>query len=411
MPLPVTISGTAFPDQNYFCGPFKSSAGNFYVILLDSTDKSLIEAWKATDPTSSFTEQDSVDKPNLVTVLNSVWVYQVSDVLHIISSSSGASGVDELSYHQFNMATDNWDLVTEIVEASLAGGSEVDISCSIAVRSTADVIVLYNGDTDVIKGTVYRRVKYARREAGIWTVGIAVDNGGATNWFGSVIVPGSSDRMHFFFYDSTSFDAYQRTLNSVNSLEAFPGSFDALAGSGAIHHFNPGVHWTSGANEKVRCPYLDSTSKLSVAALNSADAPTVSIVATNISDNTVEDSVPSADLYPTACMALETDKQHILYSDDATQDLFRDVTGADNDTWGTDVEVLDAVTINRVSASVYTRGGATELAYVYDDAGTVKYNEVELVAAGPGSPYYVRTGGVPHMRIGRPGTFAGRTWD
>jgi hypothetical protein len=41
---------------------------------------------------------------------------------------------------------------------------------------------------------------------------------------------------------------------------------------------------------------------------------------------------------------------------------------------------LDAVTINRISCNIYPRDGAIKLAYVYDDDGDIKYNEVSISA-------------------------------
>src|SRR3990172_7562625 len=373
MALQVTISGVVFPPENYYVGPFKSSEGAYYVILLDSSDTSLIEAWKATDPTSSFSEQNGANKPNLTNLVRSLWVCQVSDVLHIAAQEASTGRV---SYRSFDMASDFWSLEpNETVETPAQAPDAMSVS--IGIRSDGDVIILYNGDTDAVKGNPYQRVDYARKEGSTWTTGVAVDNAGSVNWYGSVVVLGSSDRMHFFFSSYTANDAYQRCLTSANALETFPSSFDTDI-SATKHAYVNGVHWTSGGNEKVRCLYKDGDDTGAVAKLTSADAPTVTVTANAV------DAVAAGN-NPICGMALQTNVQHIMLARSSDADLYRDYTGADDDTWANadDVMVLEVVTINAISVNVYLRGSATELAYVYDDNGTIKYNEVQLAAGGP----------------------------
>ena len=81
MALPTTISGHSFPTQNYFCGPFKSSGGNFYCILLGALNA--ISALKASDPTDAFTVQDAGNQQVGGSGFN-LWVHQVADVLHVV---------------------------------------------------------------------------------------------------------------------------------------------------------------------------------------------------------------------------------------------------------------------------------------------------------------------------------------
>ncbi|KKK80858.1 hypothetical protein LCGC14_2819290 [marine sediment metagenome] len=87
MALPVTLSSPTIAVHNAYHGPFKSSGGNFYTILCgttamssvwavqdgdnihvifthDSTATHNLTAWKATDPTSSFAEQDTSNRPS-----------------------------------------------------------------------------------------------------------------------------------------------------------------------------------------------------------------------------------------------------------------------------------------------------------------------------------------------------------
>jgi hypothetical protein len=78
---------------------------------------------------------------------------------------------------------------------------------------------------------------------------------------------------------------------------------------------------------------------------------------------------------------------YMLYSGGGTsgvdQDLYYSKSTNDGATWSTVTEEIDAITVNYISANIYVRGTDTVMAYVYDDAGVVKYNEKVLVAGAP----------------------------
>ena len=190
MALPVTISSVQFPDQNYFVGPFKSG-GNFYTVLLDGSDQSIIEVHKAADPTSSFAEQDLGNKPNLTNNVLSMWAYQEGTDLHIAHQEATTQRV---GYSVFHMATDLWH-ATIVDEAVITPSNVTDaaVAVSISYRASDEIpIILYAGTADTVHGGDRQRVDYARRTGGSWTVDIAVDDGAQYDWIGCVIVPGSS---------------------------------------------------------------------------------------------------------------------------------------------------------------------------------------------------------------------------
>ena len=371
MALPVTIANVQFPTQNNYFGPFLSG-GAFYTVLLDSGDASIIEVHKATDPTDSFAEQDSGDKPDLTNTCRSLWVYQLGTDLHIAHQETTTGRV---GYSLFHMATDQWDgtFVNLLVEAPTNGPTSNALGCSIAVRSDGDVIVLYAGDTDREMGNPYQRVDYGRKENGTFAnVGIAVGGTGATeDWAGSVIVRGSSDRMHFFFANRSLNDGFQRTLQSDNTLESLPAAGDSSLDTNLNHPFGPGVSYDDSGTQRVRCPYSDSSDKVSYAEFDSANAPGAFTPNVDVSDNTA-----FAGYY---CMAVDGTDEYLLYADRTDGDLYQDK----ND--GTDTEVLDGVAVDRISCNGYARSGQ-KLAYIYRDGGTIKYNEVDIGGAPADEP-------------------------
>ena len=386
MALPINIFRRV-GEQNSYHGPFHSAgdaaADNVSVVLTNSIpDGETILLMRSPNPTSSsFVVEDTLNSPvfGSGTTVDSLWSVQGGEKIHVVGQNDGHdvwyAQVEDLSqgasaiWHDIDGAGDRDILVDS---APIGDDGPNAIACSISAETTGtDIVVAYQGLNDMDMGTAYARidVKRSTDDGENWGSVIAIDNGGAVHWTGPVIVQGSSDRMHIFFIDDNNNDAYQRTLRSDDSLETFPSAFDAAAGAVGSYVFGRGVAFTSGADTKVRAPYKDADNTLSVVRFNSVDTPSVTTV-TGVSDTTA-----ATDIFG---LAVDTDVQHLLYRG-ADADLFRDETGADNDTWGTDTEVLDAVTINDVFPNVYDRSGQ-KLAYIYDDGGTVKYNEVTLAA-------------------------------
>lgn len=382
MALPTTISGALVTGRGD-CKPCLSSGGNVYVLLRDSTDNSLLEAWKATDPTVSFAEQNEAGKPDLTNTISALCVYQVGDVLHIATQESTTSRV---AYHTFNMATDAWAIVNETVDA-MGGTAVLTTLVSLVVRSDGDVIVLYAGALETVTMTAQQRVDYARREGGTWTAGIAVDNGGADDWLAGTAVLGSSDRSHFFFINDDVDDAYQRTLTSANALETFPASFDtSIQASASIIDFGPGTVYVSGGQTKIRVPYADA-SLVSVAQCDSADAPTVTVQA---GVTATEPRLGTGLNIYLICAVASGTTLYLLWVDVTSQDLMYD-SNADGAGFGTD-QTLFTGTVARPKANVYTRSGTVRLAYLMHepDDTTTKYNELDLGAAPSGARKYLR---------------------
>ena len=366
MVLPITIgdSDTDLPDQNYYCGPEKSSGDNFYLLtsqrIFDGfTLTAFSRIFKATDPRDSWTAQDTANEPstNITDPTETAWLFRVSDVLHM-------SYFDTIGYRYitFNMANDTWGSELTIENPSNIPNST---SCSLAVRDDGDVIVEYNGDTDKFMGQDRDRVDHARKENGTFaTVGIEISDSAsnqAHDWYGSVIVKGESDRMHFFFSNRTLLDAFQRTLLSDNSLEAFPSAGDS--NTGAINLlFGPGFN----AAGEIRVPYYDSNAAITYAEFTSADAPGA-FTQNPVGEITVEVN-DGTNGSPVACLAFIEADEHLLYSDVSLNDLTHDVNESDTD----DTEFVGVIT--GLSCNIYDREGS-KLAYLIDDGGTIKYNE------------------------------------
>jgi hypothetical protein len=336
-----------------------------YTILLHDTDNSIFGVWKAADPTGSWS---FVSDSAIVLAGNvqSYWAFQTaSEHIHVVTQESGG----RVSYHKFNPATDLWEIADETVDDTVNAAIGVtQCGVAVSVRTDGDIIVLYT-DHDGSDASV----SYARRESGSWTSGTDVASSAGNDFIAGSIVRGSSDRMHLFYtYDPSAGDnqARHRTLTSANSLQT-EQTLDAAVFTG-IHSFTHGD--LTGTNDIAIGRTTDAASSvITVSEAASADVPSWSH--TSVSDAAADSQNGS----PVASVSTDGTDLHLLYSRDSDNDLYRDKdTGSG---WGADVATQTGVTANRVSTNVFSRGGSTRFAYLWDDAGTVKYGEISLAAA------------------------------
>lgn len=367
MALPVTITGLGNGSR-----PFLSSSGNVYII--GSEGSTNLAAYKATDPTSSFSNVGT-DVTTAISI-NSIDVFQVGDVLHVVTYLYFNSD-NRVIYHTFNMSSDSWTISNETVKGtySRAFGTGAEGHASITVRSDGDVIVLYPGEPAASMGTDYERAKYARREGGTWTIDVAVDNAGADHWYPSGTVMGSSDRMHFFLVNDDLTSMYQRTLTSANALEAFPSAFDSTVHGTPASCIQSGTSYDDGGTQRVRFPVVDATAvTINSAKLDSGDAPTVT-QDTDITGATgfwasKEASSFSAD---------GTTLWH-TFVDNSTKDIFTQ-SNADDGGWSTPASFYTTTGVN-VKTNVYTRGTSVVLAMVIHVGSDAVYHEKTLSTTG-----------------------------
>ncbi len=339
-----------------YAGPYKSSGGDFYT--LSNPTNTTIGMYKNTNPgTASWVEQDSGDRPTNTAINPSADSVQDGDTIHIAYSDDVVS----YRYVTFDMSTDQWGTSESIVDPTDTGYGANDISIAISRRSDGDLVVLYNGDAENIHGTRYLRVHHAIKVSS-WTVDTQVSGGGEDDWHGSVIVPGSSDRMHFFFNNTDLGDAYQRTLRSDDNMESLPSAFDSDVPANFGHAFRAGISYDDGGTQKIRAPYRDDSNKASVAEFDSADTPSVS-VNVDVGDNTTSSPV-------SMFMLVDGTDNHLLYASSLL------VHHDKND--GTDVQVLSesgGPTVGALSGTIYEHGGDIVIAFTYVIGGQAKYFE------------------------------------
>ncbi len=230
MALPTTVVSQAGAEGHH--PPVKSSGGDFYCIVIDASDASIVNAFKATDPSDSWTEQDAGSAPNAPADIQGYTTAVHDNIIHVASWD-----VDfRHEHYQFDMDTDSW-----IVDEFLTNPTDDPNHSwgSLAVRSDGDVIYGYVGDSDVIT-TNWERTDYGRRESGSWTTGQGVNTGGSTHYGNINVVRGpGTDDMHFVYQlTSAAGDPptawttmHTRTLDPSNTLASANSSSMDTAGT------------------------------------------------------------------------------------------------------------------------------------------------------------------------------------
>jgi hypothetical protein len=257
-------------------------------------------------------------------------------------------------------------------------------SISIAVRSDGDQIALYTGDTDKEMGTVYDRCDYAREEGAGWTTGVNVGGDGLEeDHTAGVVVRGSSDNVHFFwFYQDTGGAGADYvaacTLDPTANTLSTTQTYTTNAPDAMWHAFAPGVYHDDGSNKRISVPFKDSNADISViTTIEDGSGDVGSLTYTSVYSS---EDVKEANSTPVACGAIDlgSDKMYILWASNADSNIARsDAATPHTSGWSTTTDMLSG-TINRLGCNIYPRNGSLKLAYVYDDGGTTKYNEYDI---------------------------------
>jgi len=378
MALPTTITGISTLVS--CVGPFISSGGNVYFFGVDGTTATTLQAFKATDPTSSFA---SIATQGQGQNIQGIAGYQVSDVIYLaMSMGTGTSDTTiNIIYATFNMATDAFVLQENIqtgIDTRTSGGVAAYAVSIVFRASDSQPIVLYNGTRVASMGTSYARIVYARRTGvNTWTTNVAVDAGGAVDFVWPEAVLGSSNRSHFFFYDG-ALGWTQRHLTSANALgtkSTFTGG--AMQGSAALS-FN-------SANIAQIAPSAATANKMRAAYFASADNPTVNI------GGDIGSTADTAQSGFGGRLFADLADLYAVYRNTSDSDLYVAKSTDNGATFAAAVSMfvgtIAGVPTNfSVDGDIFTRGSSVVIPYVVNDNGTLKYNEYvvrSIAAAAP----------------------------
>jgi len=401
MALPTTISGINVNIS--IVGPFISSAGNVYFFGRDGTTATTLQAYKATDPTSSFASVAT--QTGYATAILQLAATQDGDDIHIAITDGTSGGSVNQKYIVFSMSSDAFS-TAETVQAAYDNRPSTATTfymMGIVFRaSDSQPVILYNGPRVANMGTSYSRIVYARRTGtNAWTTNVAVDSGGTVDWVNAEAISGSSDRIHFFWYQRAGATVFHRVLNSSNALQTGSTAAGGLSNSRLLQ----AVSYDASGTQKIAVIGDDGTN-FGTVYFNSADTVTQNV------------GTEYAGTEPARLFNDGTDVW-ALYRKAADADLYVRKSTDHGATFGGETRTLIAtVAIESAFASgvayklsvdgnVYVRGGNYVIPYVVNDNGTLKYNEYTIraatankeVAAGAGS--FALTGAAANTKRGR----------
>ncbi len=379
MALPTTISADReFAPNQSFGGPFQIG-GKTYVVIADvdtaSDADSFIYVYGTTDPVGgSWTLEDSSQR-DAGDSIKSFWA--VEDGTDIQIYAMGLDAVGGLMHSTFDTVTDAFttDLtqITAVVDDLLTD----NLFVSASIRSDGDQIVLFSGDSEAVHGTDYARIDYVREEGAGWSSAISVDGGSTTHFNYGTVVKAESDKMQFAYYIAFTLDINANNLNSSNTLS----SVDTVVASvtDGKRMFGGGAYYLDGSVDKVRISLWDA----SLTAGNELTEVYIDddVVNSSLQNAGWEDSTVLTDDIQKHWMSevMQGTKRYIMYIDDGNDINYTVID--DDGTPAADVEAIALTDCNGLFCRVIDRSG-DKLAYVYDDAGTIKYNEVDIAESG-----------------------------
>jgi hypothetical protein len=373
MALPYTFSGlswSAFRNSDH--GPWEYS-GNLYSLWIDVTNLT-IEIWKSIDGGDSWSEVDSANHPALWPTISNP---NKSVSGHFdgtrITVGKSADNNTQFGFGQFNCSTDSWHTTIHSSNDN-AGNTAATVNGETAYaafrRSDGSVVPLASG-TQRIMGTDYRCVM--TRTTGT-DITISDFQMVMTPVFGAVEANydyigaciDASDRTYVFAHNATNGRLECAVIRANNTFSS-PIVVDSTPlASGNYTAGLPRI--VDDTTDKVVIPYVDSTGDLVLAYANVADTPSSFSFQTITTTNDAEYTNSNP-----ASIATNGTTMYVLWPNDADQDLYQD-SGTTSGGFGTDTEIIDATTIQGISARYISSVGSGGVGYLYNEGGTAKYN-------------------------------------
>lgn len=363
----VTIGGTLWPAElTSRCGPFQDGSGNLWVVGFSSGTTSVeLLATTSTDGGATWPTAYTTSTSNAFANYFVDCVFDsASEVIYVTALKSSA-----IVIYTFTIGTHAW---AEVYTSGTRPTPSTDVNGNVPAfltrRSTGEFVVFYQGPTHSLMGTPYRACYYARcSSAGVWSAGVEVSAAVKLSHYDAKSAAlGASDRSHFLYGDSASSALVHRSLSSANAFGETPGQQQALG--------NQGYHAIYYDATLAKVVYGAGTSVASlVARATSGAAPTWTSDTNSVGDVEGNSSNPAFVYEPTG------GDLYVFFRDTTSDDVYQNSTATT--TWTTaNAALQDAATVAGISVGLITNA----IGVVFNDAGTVKFDTLEIGTAPPG---------------------------
>lgn len=380
--VPARLLGGTIVETPGRMGPHKDGNGNLYYLMEYSETYPLAALMKSGDGGNTWVPQDVLSPPE-----KRDW--ESADIL--ISGTElkvFQQQGQNVFFHTFRTSEDGtpdtWNIKDEVAAATQPS-TNTNQCASLVRRSDGSFVAFFCEDLSSSFGRVAYNV---RSSGGTWGTEVIIDSEASTAFEWAVGVLGESDLTHIFYLDRTNGIVYYRTLTSGGTLSGRTQIATGLTGSGDsnIAGILPAVYYDDAGAEKVLVVYKKSDDKLYAVTVTdgtpgSEQAVTSEPVVSNVGGSHS----------PGAALVVDGTTAYVVYGDNSTKDLWlrSSVNGA---AWSSATEIEDNVTVDLVTASVFTHsagnGGDKVIGYVFDNGsegftGKLTYGEHILQQGTP----------------------------
>lgn len=384
MALPLSISGADAASANSYSGPFKWDNA-FYVSHRDMTSGNDSRVDKATDPETSFAEQDGTNVPTFAATIASQNAFQVNNLLHIAAQTTA----NDVFYARFDMDADAWvdlDAGAPVDEDILIDGAPdgTPTACDIVVLNTGKIRVVYQGEMDKVMGTSFERIHAMQSTDGFtWSNLQSVSTATAeTDFTGPRMVVGDSDTVHIVYRGATDTPEdvlYQRAMSSADALQTERDTTGQTMPD--FYPIGHGVSFDRSGTTKIRFPFsspISNDDTLLVLTFDAATDPSSFTLDTTPWDGSTSAlSVRNQSGDAVLGLAADGDTVYMVQARDDDSDFYTSNDGG-NDTWTTPVVHRSGITGNQYHANVFERGGSIKLAQYQEHSSQPRYDEADI---------------------------------
>lgn len=402
-----------------------------YAMLADKTNNN-IEVWKSTDGGSSWAEADAAHNSTVWTWSSTIKTggktlsaFKSGSKLYYATVDTN-SGVDYIGVGMFDCATDLWD-VTPNRYTTATYNANVSLTCPVhlAVRSDGVLVILYNGATERVSGTDYRRIRYATYNYGTNTWATNLDPadaqaGAAAHFDARAIALGYGDSVLMFWTQSNSTVLSTRHLLSNSTL--WPATYNMIHNteSGNLGAYDVGLpsadFLLGGQFHLVAVPVARETVSTSgfVYSFSGDEAENAGTLFNDSAAGELASSNPSAAVVAGTklyCFFVRDSDQHVYYGvwDIPTY----------SSTSGDNAFITDA-SVGGISAGYLS--GQGQIGVLYKGDGLVRFRSLSLSTAAtlaipaatgridPRAPAFAGTVNPPALQAAQVGTTIVLTW-
>jgi len=359
-----TIASTTFATYHH-CPPIMYDRGGGdierYAVVRAST--SSIGAYREETYEAGYSELDSASRPTLTNSILALATTVLGNEIHIVTQENASLRIGRSI---FNMSSNTWTTADEQVFAGDTNATTSSVG--IIAISSSNVIVVGQGTTRNNKGTRYNSTSYWQWTGASWGSEVEFDDAVAgVHYRHPDIVYDGSSKAHLIYDDVTNIQHKSLTISglSLSSAEVVNDT-PADQGNRAL------VHYTAGSTSRAVVSWRKNSNGIGmVSFIDSDGTPGAESAVTDV-------AVPTTSIALSLKMAADdtNDELYFIYTDSSSSDLWQDIyTGG---AWGTDTELVDAITINAIGgASVFDDGGLT-LGILYVNGTTTTILEVSI---------------------------------